>query len=871
MKQRHSWFGVLVCLLSGVVLLRLDASELEPFFANHCYECHDDLSAEGGLDLTSLTRDFSDPGHFARWVKIHDRIESGEMPPAKKPRPEAADLGRVTASLKASLIEAEAEIRVPDRTRVRRLTRVEYENTMRDLFGMRLLLQDLLPADGKVHGFDKNSDALAISHVHLAKYVEAADHVLDFAIATQPEAPQVETYRISPAEDGGISLLAAMNGGAVFLRDKKPDPHHPPVVEGIQHVDRGAHKILGMYENAESVGVFRHEDESFNRRFQAFSASYPGRYRVRTSLWSYTWDRSEVKPSGGTEAARFTMIQLQGNGRHSGHPSYLIGYFNAPSIDSQVHEFEWWFNPKDCLGFNVALAPVHIYHQYERDLNAFTGPGIACDFVEVEGPIHEIWPPKAHRELFGELPMVAFEPGSGTVNFPDREPPKQRITGAKNRPQKFQGHWTVESETPEADARRLLGAFLPRAFRRPVSEELAESYVGLVKERLAAGDSFELAMRYAYRAALCSPDFLFHLEPAGPLDDFSLANRLSYFLWNSMPDEELTDLATAGRICDPEVLRGQVERLLKDDKSNRFVDDFCRQWLRLEDIAANDADPKLYPEASTYLQNSMVAETQAFVRKLIDADLDATHLVDSDFAMLNDKLALHYGIAGVSGSQIRKVALPERSPRGGILTQASILKITANGTTTSPVPRGAFVMERLLGQPVDPPPPSVPAIEPDVRGATTIRELLEKHRADANCAGCHARLDPTGFALESFDVLGGFRERYRATEGDKAEPERILRDPHLRVGFKLGPPVDPSYELADGRAFADIHELKQHLIAEPDLLSANVARQLAIYAVGRELGFRDRDAIARVVREASSGGIRSILHGVVQSEIFHAR
>ena len=853
----------LVCF----ALVSASARDLNGFFEKHCFDCHDSDAKKGDLDLTALSSDFSKD--FKRWVKVHDRIQSGEMPPAKKPRPSPGEITAATSTLKTALIHAEAKLQEPDKTRVRRLTRVEYENTMRDLFGMRLLLQERLPADGKVHGFDKNSDALAISHVHLAKYVEAADYVLDMVIATQPNAPAVETYRVSPAEGGGVSLLAANNGGAVFLRNKKPDPHHPPVVRGIQHIDRGAHKTLGMYEKAESVGIFRHEGPSFNPRFQAFSAIYPGRYQVRTALWSYTWDKGEVKPSRGVEAARFTMIQLKGNGRHGGHPSYLIGYFDAPSIDSQVHEFEWWFNPKDCLGYNVALAPVHIYHQYKRDLNSFTGPGIACDYVEVTGPIHDLWPPQGHRELFGDLPLVEFD--SKLPGYPEREKPRQRITGAKNRQQEYQGDWTVKSDTPKTDARRLLTQFLPKAFRRPVTRDLTESYVGLVQQRLAAGDCFELAMRYAYRAALCSPDFLYHIEPTRKLDDFALANRLSYFLWNSLPDTELTQLAGNGQLRHPNILRQQVERLLKHQNSDRFVRDFCRQWLRLEDIAANDADRKLYPEASTYLQNSMVAETEAYFRELIDADLDATHLIDSDFAMLNEKLAVHYGIKGVSGSQIRKVQLPQDSPRGGVLTQASILKITANGTTTSPVPRGAFVMECLLGQAIDPPPPSVPAIEPDVRGATTIRELLDKHRADPSCAGCHAKLDPTGFALESFDVLGGYRDRYRTMEGDKAPRERILVDPHLRVSFNLGLQVDPSYQLADGRTFADIHELKKLLVAKPDQLSANIARQFAIYATGRELTFRDRDAIRQIVASSNSGGIRTILHQLVQSELFQTR
>ncbi len=283
-------------------------------------------------------------------------------------------------------------------------------------------------------------------------------------------------------------------------------------------------------------------------------------------------------------------------------------------------------------------------------------------------------------------------------------------------------------------------------------------------------------MRTAYRTAMCSPDFLYHVEPAGSLDDHALACRLSYFLWRSVPDDELTRLADRGRLHDAGVLSAQAERLLKAPRSQRFVDDFLGQWLKLRQIAANDPDRKLYPEFSPYLQDSFVAESRAYFRELIDRDLGASYLVKSDFAMLNEKLAVHYGIPGVSGSRIRRVALPAGSPRGPFLTQGAILKVTANGTTTSPVPRGAFVMDRLLGRPPEPPPPNIPAIEPDVRGASTIREQLDRHRQSASCASCHARIDPPGFALEVFDVIGGGRTRYRSIgQGDPAPGARSTR------------------------------------------------------------------------------------------------
>ncbi len=302
------------------------------------------------------------------------------------------------------------------------------------------------------------------------------------------------------------------------------------------------------------------------------------------------------------------------------------------------------------------------------------------------------------------------------------------------------------------------------------------------------------------------------------------------------------------------------------------MEDFLGQWLKLRLIAATDPDRKLYPEFSPYLMDSMVAETRAYFRELLEKNLDAGHLVKSDFAMVNEKLAVHYGIPGVSGSQIRRVPLPPGCPRGGFLTQASILKITANGTTTSPVPRGAFVMARLLGQPPEPPPPNIPAIEPDVRGAKTIREQLDKHRSNAACASCHAKMDPPGFALESFDVIGGFRTRYRSIGMGEPAPRGAI-DPFIGISFKLGPPVDPSGTLADGRNFSDIREFQDLMAADSGRLLKNLAQQFATYATGRAVSFSDREQIAAIVANTQKhgGGIRTLIHELTESRLFQTR
>ncbi len=845
------------------------------FLETHCVECHNPTLKQGDIDLESMKFDPADAETIARWVKVHDRIQSGEMPPKKKKRPDADDKATALKTLAGTLIAAEKQRFAGEgRTGVRRLTRFEYENTVRDLFDMPgIALQANLPADGSAHGFDKNYDALDLSHVNMAKYVEAADRILDLAIATRPEAPKMQKRRIALTNGGGFVGHVVLNGDGVMLKDKKADPEFPPAGEQA-HIDQGAHERMGFgkYRPGTSVGLFRHEEEALSPYFIEHVTIYPGMYRVRTSLWSFQWDKGQVLPSRGTEAARLSVVQLTGEGRGGQHPSYVLGYYDAPSIESKEHELVTWMNINEIIGFNVAsLAPVANYNRKGRAM-AFTGPGIAVDWLDIEGPLHEVWPPKSHQLLFGDLPLNEFE----VSDHPGVKAPKRKITrqigGGKNRPDPVTGLYTVTPKDPLKDADRLLAAFLPKAFRRPVENAVRQAYVNKVGERLKAGDCFETAMRWAYRAALCSPDFLYLVEPAGKLDDHALACRLSYMFWNSQPDEKLVALANSNRLHEKEILKHEVERMLKDAKSNRFVDDFLGQWLKLRNIATNDPDKKLYPEFSPYLQDSMLAETRAYFRELLDKNLDATYLVKSDFVMVNEKLAKHYGMTAVTGAQIRRVELPKDCPRGGFLTQSAILKVTANGTTTSPVPRGAFVMERILGQKPEPPPPNIAAVEPDVRGSNTIRELLDKHRNSATCASCHAKIDPPGFAMESFDVIGGYRTRYRSLgEGDK--PERGVIDPFIGINFKLGPKVDASGVLPDGRKFSGIGGMQAMLAADSDVLLKNLANQFAVYGTGRPVTFGDRAAISSIVASTkkNGGGVRTLLHELLQSELFQTK
>ncbi|HZK81814.1 MAG TPA: DUF1592 domain-containing protein, partial [Humisphaera sp.] len=403
------------------------------------------------------------------------------------------------------------------------------------------------------------------------------------------------------------------------------------------------------------------------------------------------------------------------------------------------------------------------------------------------------------------------------------------------------------------------------------------------------GATFETAVRRGCKAILTSPEFLFlqeKREPAHPLqqthgrpaqgrslNDYELASRLSYFLWSSMPDDELMRIAAQGKLKDPAVLRAQTERLLSSPKAQAFTKNFCGQWLNLRAIDDTMPDQRLYPEYDGLLKDAMIGETEAFFNEMLKNDLGVATLIDSDFAMLKRRIAEHYGIPGVVGEAFRKVPLPPNSHRGGILTQASILKVTANGTLSSPVVRGAWVIRRILGRQLQPPPADAGAIEPDTRGATTIREQLAKHRRSATCSVCHQYMDPPGFALESYDVIGGWRDWYRVQNDKMPRVEIVNRTNGSKMYFRHGPPVDPSGELTDGRKFANIDGLKKLLLNQKDDVARNLVNNLVTYATGAGVSFADRADVTAILQKAkpNSYGLRTLVHEIVESRLFQTK
>jgi hypothetical protein len=422
-----------------------------------------------------------------------------------------------------------------------------------------------------------------------------------------------------------------------------------------------------------------------------------------------------------------------------------------------------------------------------------------------------------------------------------------------------------------ADARKLLTRFVAKAYRRPTSEQDVTRFLPVVNAALETGSTFSDAMIAGYTAVLCSPGFLYLEEPVGKLDDHSLASRLSYFLWNSPPDDELRGLASAGKLSDPAILRAQADRMLDDPRSERFVTAFLDSWLDLRHINISSPDSLLYPDyyLDDLLTESALEEPRLFFGEVLRDNLPSRNLIDSDFTYLNERLAEHYGIPGIKGVAMRKTAIPEDSPRGGLMTMASVLKITANGTTTSPVLRGNWILERILGVTVPPPPPGVPAIEPDIRGAKTIRQQLAMHSKEASCAVCHSKIDPPGFALESFDILGGWRDNYRAL-GGKDAPVPGKGKNGQRFEFHLGLPVDSGGKLADGSAFTDIHSFKKLLLRDERRVAANIAGQLVTYATGTPVRFGDRTELEKILNQSKETGygVRSIIHAIIETDLF---
>ncbi|HEV7403654.1 MAG TPA: DUF1592 domain-containing protein [Chthoniobacteraceae bacterium] len=775
-----------------------ELAKFRPFFEQHCVKCHSGEKPKGDWRIDELTPDFAEKESRERWEGVLEKLEDGTMPPKAKPRPPAAEVHALTEWITAHTALADAGRRGNEgRVVLRRLNRTEYENTVRDVLGVDSKLRDLLPLDSSADGFDNVGSALHTSSFLLDQYLVAADTALNQAIVNKPRPPSTtKRYRLTEA----------------------------------YQVKQAKEKVFRIGPD-ESVVMF----SSSLWQAATLSPFYPserGRYRFRMSV-------SGVQSAGKP----VTFSVMSGGGGMGGAKAHLVGYFDAPPDQTKVFEFTDQMEPRTTITLlPYGLASAQSVNKVGAD--DWTEPGLAVDWLEVEGPLNETWPPESHRRIFGDMAQ-------------GKAPTYNQSTRVE-----------VVSSNPAADADRILRAFARRAFRRSVTDADVQPYTALVAARMAESPSFEQAIRVGLEAILTAPEFLFLREKPGRLDDFALASRLSYFLWSSTPDEELLALAEQGKLSQPATLRAQTERLLASPKAIALRENFLSQWLGLREIDATNPSQILYPDFDDMLKASMLREAELFFTEVLEKNLSLTNFVASDFTMLNGRLAKLYGIAGVDGWDFRKVTLPPDSHRGGFLTMACVLKVTANGTATSPVTRGAWVLDRILGTPPPRPPENVAQLVPDIRGATTMRQQLAKHRQLESCAGCHVKIDPPGFALESFDVIGGWRDYYRTQGNGKA-----VTINGRKMNYLQGPNVDPADALADGRAFQNIDDFKQLLLEEKDQITRALTVKLLTYATGAAPEKSDRSKVSVIVAEArgQNYAFRSLIHDIVQSELFRTK
>lgn len=776
-----------------------------PFLEANCINCHDSETRKGGLNLEDLEYRPAHRGNAVTWQHVFDRVAKGEMPPKNKRQPQKDEKAAWLADLGRDLREASLQLQQKEgRGPVRRLTRTEYENTVSELLHIKCDLKSLFPEDAVTAGFDKVGEGLTLSATHFARYQEAAEKALADALAHAGE-------------------LHYSNDAPKFFKGREKT-----------FIDYGN----WMEENNLVLT---------SRLFYPYTAimgpwaPLSGRYRIRIT--------AQARNNGGNPMP-------VGIGVHSHRASRpdapeLLDWRDLSETEMRTVTMEVDLQREE---------QIHVFGPtlYHRDFviplwrkgERWTKQAILLQKVEIEGPLNgdgsvHKWPSQAYQELFDHLQQRSLSEISGVPVEKDVPNPALPV-----------------SSEPKVDAERLIRRFLPKAFRRTVPEDIAAPYVARVLVALDAGVHFHQAMLDGYKAILCSPHFLLHEETPGPLEPHALANRMAYFLWNGPPDAELLE----ANLSQADARHAQVERLLRDPRSSRFEESFVNQWLDLQKIDATSPDSALYPEFDAALRLSAERETRLFFHALLAENRSLLEGVHSDWTYVNEPLGWLYGLPNVPGHELRKVSLPAGSHRGGFLTQASVLKVTADGAKTSPILRGNWINEKILGIHPPAPPSDVAKIEPDIRGATTIRAQLAKHRDTPACMSCHTVIDPPGFALETFDAIGGWRDFYRVPKSTG----QIIEIQPSKKRVHRGPAVEVGYTMPDGRAFADVDEYKALLLGDKDGLARALTENLLTYATGARVQFADREAVAGIVQSvrAQDYGLRTLIHHIVNSRAF---
>lgn len=804
---------------------------IRPYLEQHCVSCHGPDKQRGDFRVDQLTDDFSDLRNVAHWIEVRDNINLGEMPPEDEPIPPIHKSELLSDWVAVGIQEAEKAALAGDgRVLLRRLNRAEYANTVRDLLGIKFLPDespvDLLPPDGTVDGFDKVSAGLMLDPSLMEKYYEVARHIAKRAIVTGPPAYPTETMRMEFEEiaenraidylcdspgfecrETDVALLSATSTRS-FARLKYPNEHRTTPVRGLYRVSVRASARPGPDGEPVVMRVEQsHPSADREEIMEVKVTATPDDPEVYTVVLPRDPDGGEWKVNH-VGAASFTR----------GVPTYHHYSNNVIRDAGREGDFAKTIRYRG----RMQLEGGHDQTIIRPDrIDVSELPALYIDWIEIEGPLYEQWPPRSHTTIFPE--GTDFEPTAANIE-------------------------------------KLLANFLPRAWRRPVTRSEVEPYTQFVLGELEAGKTIEEAMRAGLAGVLTSPKFLYLFEPSEgesprPITDWELASRLSYFLWSSMPDDELLTLASSGKLRDPEVLVAQVDRMMADDRIEGFVDGFGAQWLRTDTFRAFQPDERQYKTYDEDLGEAMVGETLAFFREILLEDLDLRNFIESDFTMMNERLATHYGIDGVSGEDFQRVGLPTDSNRGGLLTQAGVLMAGSDGDRTKPVSRGVYVLEVLFNDPPLPPPPNAGEIEPNIKGEDlTVRERLIEHQKIETCAACHRGIDPYGLALENYDVIGSWRDRQN---GEGFNPNR-------------SPEIVATGKLPNGETFDGPDEFKSLLLAQEDRFFRGLTEKMLVYAIGRPHLPSDRRLIETIADElaADSPTFRTMIQRIVTSPAF---
>jgi len=767
--------------------------DLATLVDDHCVDCHNADRKRGNLSLEGL--DFTKPSAQPEvWERVLRKLEHRQMPPVEKERPDEATYRDVTAFLAAELDRAAAAHPRPGRTEsLRRMNRTEYQNAVRDLVGVEIDATTLLPQDEPALGFD-NVMVSNLSPTLMDRYVSAAGRVARLAVGASARATSGDTIRV-PAQ--------------------VTQEHQ---IEGLPPGTRGGVRIPyefpqdGTYEI--SVRLVRDRNE----HVEGLRAPAQIEFLLdRASLATFG-----IEPPGGDQ--NWELVD-----RHLVHRT---------KVAAGPHELAVTFPEQAYPLFETVREP------YQSRFNIFRHPRTmpAVYQVTVTGPFDPQGPgdTPSRRKLYAPLAGLP-----ALIHFTEGN--------EGNEASRF-------SAEADSRARAVLAPLLRLAYRRPVTEADFAAPLRLFHEGLAERD-FDLGIERAVSAVLVNPQFLFRIErdPAGAapgttyaITDLELASRLSFFLWSSLPDDELLAAAERSELHDPAVLERQVRRMLADERARNLADNFAAQWLHLRALDAVRPDERLFIDFDDNLRVALRTETELFFDSVLREDRSVLDLLSADYTFLNERLARHYGVPHVIGSRFRRVSFaddPQRQ-RGGLLRQGSLLTVTSYATRTSPVLRGKWVLDNLLGTPPPPPPPDVPALDDKVvSAALPIRERLAAHRAKPVCASCHNVIDPIGFALEQFDAVGRFR---------------TLDNFH---------PVDASGGMPDGNKFEGVAGLEAALLARPDLFAGTVAEKLFVFALGRPVAPADAPAIRGIVRRASADHYRlsTLILGLTQSVPFQMR